>query len=600
MRIVLTSVTLKVHDARFKRTPPCTSRVHTPIEHCTCTARALSSSSLSKTAFVDNPIGDFRWVDNGRWERALQYLYVAAPAAVTSALVAWGARQGSKLRNGLSVATRAKEEDSFSPEEERLRNVLSRPAPEKSRLSLSYSDVRSRLPVSRAPLTKTKAINKALNAAQKLLRTKSVYPEKDLAEFVINEVVNSPPKKKQKVPAPGRKQFPPGFDLFGGGKKIPRKGTNLLEKGDKKPAQQSAPAQRRMPQRKVKVARKQRKVKIGGNFRKVNAPAAAGVTNRKAGSDARMIDGGKGAILTNREYVQDIRQTTSNTLEIDTIQISDISFARAKQMAGLFENYAFLALSFEYISNTASTTTGTIILAPDYDPSDTHVAADGKADLLAMDDAVSGNPWLSLKCVCSAANLRKRNELFTGTVPAGTTAAPEVLGRAALLRQHYLGTLAVGHNANLNTSIIGELWVSYTIRFWTPQIVPIKSSESDPYADSARCTGTSNAAPFGTTYAEGGLPATFSSSGTTTSVTTWTFTQGWSGYCTINLSTAAGISSITPSGTGDEAEIWEDSSSLSWFGWIDCDPGETFILTIGNTDISGCTAYFVRGADRRP
>jgi hypothetical protein len=335
----------------------------------------------------------------------------------------------------------------------------------------------------------------------------------------------------------------------------------------------------------------------GGKNIAVSAPVAQTIANRSETRGQRMLDGGRTLVVTRKEFVKDIVQTTASTAQIENVLIASLTFPWSKQYAGLFENYMFEALTFEFIPLQATTATGFLTFAPDYDPVDAHLVSDGKQHLLSMDDAIDGNPWTRTVCRCTPVNLHKRLMLYTGTAPAGD----------AEQRQHSAGRLWIMANTNVTTgAVIGELWVSYTIRFTTPQIVPIKSGENDDFADSARYTGTVNSAPFGAAVAgvvpaaEGGIPATLVSSGTTTSINTWTFTQPWSGYLFVVLTTAAGISSITPSGTGDEAEITEFASSLGWFGWIDSDPGETFILTIVNTDISGCTGYFIRGADRRP
>jgi len=401
-------------------------------------------------------------------------------------------------------------------------------------------------------------------AAQEFWNIAAPKPIKEIANFVNKEVLSGKTNKPKPVPAkPKPKPAPviaPGQVLQPGKQMPPKKGN-----GNGK-----------------------------GKTGYVTAPVARAKANRKEAMISRMLEGGRVMELTREEYVRDIFQTAASTFELDTVPIDITSFPWSKQYGGLFENYTFDQLEFEYVPLQASSISGFVLFAPDYDPADTHTTTLGKGDLLAMDDARDGNAWLGMIMRCSAGNLKKRQMLYTGTVAAATIPAQ--------LRQHQVGNLFIGKNTSATSgSVIGELWVRYVVRYFTPQIVPIKSGENDDLADSARCTGTSNAAPFGAanTYAEGGIPATFSSAGTTTSVTTFTFTQPWSGYVTGWLSTAAGIASITPTGTATSAEIFEDSSSLSWFAWIDANQAQTFIVTIANTDISASSFIFVRGSDRR-
>jgi len=105
--------------------------------------------------------------------------------------------------------------------------------------------------------------------------------------------------------------------------------------------------------------------------------------------------------------------------------------------------------------------------------------------------------------------------------------------------------------------------------------------------------GTSNILPFGSS--NGNLPVDVTSTGTTTSVTTWLFTQPWKGYVTLNL-TGTGLTGTAPSGTGSEVEADElinaaATKSIGIYA-VSCDAGQTFVLTISNTTITSSVAYF--------
>lgn len=324
--------------------------------------------------------------------------------------------------------------------------------------------------------------------------------------------------------------------------------------------------------------------------RVVNLPVARSIAQRQA--TTKMVMAGDKLRIHRREYLFDV--SSSTTFALKEAVMSPVVFPWAKQFSTLYETYKFLSLAYEYIPQTSTNAGGSVILAPDFDPGDRHAASEGKAEFLNMKGAVSGPLWNNLRCNLAASDLQKRKTLYLGLAGTGDDSAAKNDQRL-----HYAGRLWVGTIGAATYTNHGEIWVEYTVEFETPQLVAVKAGTSNDVGTTARASGTSNAAPFGTDFAEGTVPATFVSSGTTTSVTTFTFTAPWSGYVSVVLTTAAGVASITPSGTGDEAELSEGASSLTWFGWVDCDQDETFILTISNTDIASGDIYFMRGHDVR-
>lgn len=413
----------------------------------------------------------------------------------------------------------------------------------------------------------------------------SIREIKDALEYAASLAKKAAPKAAKSI-------FPKETPLEKLAKHAP------VTKGKRPPeVKPPSPAPKKMPPK--TILNKGKKLKQNGGSKMVVAPVARALINRGDVGRAVYSADGKTLTIIKEEFVKDIIQTTASTAQIDSVTISPNSFPWAKQQGGLFENYEMLACEFKYNPLQATSVTGFLVLAPDMDPTDTHTVQEGKGDLLTMNDSKAGNAWAPMQVRIAKESLSRKGKLFTGIPP---TATSETVANQAIARQHLCGKLWIMANTNTSTGgVVGELWVNYAIRFSIPQIVPIKSGELDAFADSARCTGSTNAAPFGTAnvYAEGGIPATFSSSGTTTSVTTFTFSEPWSGYVTAWLSTSAGISSIAITGTSSSVEIFEDSSSLSWFAWVDANQNQTLIITVGNTDISSANWIFVRGADRR-
>lgn len=321
----------------------------------------------------------------------------------------------------------------------------------------------------------------------------------------------------------------------------------------------------------------------------VRAPVAVAYTQRNAANMSAAMNSDR-MVISRREYVQDVIGSVTYDVK-SSIPISPVSFPWASAYSHLYESYVFRKCVFEYVPTVSTSEPGSIILAPDFDPTDAHTAAQGKQDLLNMQSSETGQAWAPLVCVCRPADLQKQKSFFNGVAEANNASA----------RQHYAGKLhiaAVGNNSA--TAPIGELWVNYVIEFMTPQLVPFKGMFQEG-AEAASYAGTSNAAPFGTEAAAGSIPATFASTGTTTSVTTWTFRQAWSGYC---YASCAGVGvDISIGGTGAEASIGSvegSTTSESRFAWVDVDQGETFTLTIANTSVSSALAYFMRSIDVRP
>lgn len=343
-----------------------------------------------------------------------------------------------------------------------------------------------------------------------------------------------------------------------------------------------APAARAARQR---VAQAKSKAPAGDMV--YRAPAAMAIQQRS--NRGMMSANSKKMVVTRREYLTDVKGfNTSGSIQVTSVPISVDSFPWAKNFALLYESYKIRRGAFEYVPVVSSTTPGFVILAPDYDPTDAHAASEGKVSFTNMMGAKSGNSWAPIICPLDPEALGKQKSLYTGG-PAAATGAE--------LRQNSAGNLWVAVGSSGTTDSIGELWVSYTIEFETPQIGKAKSATPDSISGShARFAGSSNDAPFVLTH--GNVPAQVSSTGTTTSVTTFTFSKAWSGYAYFQVSGVGVDTSI--GGTGDESNIGtleQSTTAESRFVWLDFDQGETLTFTITNTSVSSAFCYFMQGPD---
>lgn len=140
----------------------------------------------------------------------------------------------------------------------------------------------------------------------------------------------------------------------------------------------------------------------------------------------------------------------------------------SKQAAG-WEQYHFRYLHFRFVPRVASTTAGSLILAPDYDPNDAPPASE--IAVSSYRDCVEGNSWVNFSC--------KLDPL--AMYPIG----PRKYVRDGLA----IGTLKVFDVGNLfactvgqaDTTVIGKLWADYDIDFFVPQTVSAIASETISY-----------------------------------------------------------------------------------------------------------------------
>jgi hypothetical protein len=323
---------------------------------------------------------------------------------------------------------------------------------------------------------------------------------------------------------------------------------------------------------KPKVARKVRD-------QRVSAPVAKGRVATMSAPQTKNLANGD-ILVSHREYVQDINGSV--LFGVNTIGINPGiagSFPWLSSIARNYESYRFQSLSVHYETTAATTATGCVMLAIDYDSND--ATPSSKAQAGAYRRSVRSPPWSDCSHISLREDLEKRKSYFV-------SAAFPAVGDANL---DYTGFLYVCTVGQVDASAIGEIYFDYVVRFMTPQIGPIGIGQSMYGAFS----GTTNVAPFATKT--GNINATVSSSGTGTSVSTWIFSQPWEGYVTINL-TGTGLTSPMFAGTGTatSAEISEvtptaATSAIAVYR-LSAQAGQTFILTMANTTISASSAYF--------
>lgn len=290
--------------------------------------------------------------------------------------------------------------------------------------------------------------------------------------------------------------------------------------------------------------------------------------------------------VQHREYIADFNGSVtfaSNTIAINP-GLSQ-SFPWLASVAQNFESYLFKKLKYCYETEAPTTATGTLMLAIDYDASDN--APSTKAQIMAYRRSVRSPPWNACCYESEAKDLQKLKSRFVrnGAVPANTD-----------VKLYDTGNLFLCTQGQANTNNIGELYVEYVVELMTPQIGDVFLGQSI-YGEFTN-NGGSNANPFGTKT--GNLPATAVSTGTTASVTTFTFTSPWRGVFSLNF-VGTGLSAATFGGTATTVTtIGSITNAGTTQGVaqaeIKADVGQTVTITINNTTITSSDVLAGQGA----
>ncbi len=165
--------------------------------------------------------------------------------------------------------------------------------------------------------------------------------------------------------------------------------------------------------------------------------------------------------VEHEEFIQDISGSVAfSNLGISVNPGLIATFPWLAQMAPLYESYLFEKLEFRFESTSATTATGTIMMAVDYDASDAIAAT--KAQLATYRRFIRSAPWEECQCVSLLEDLRKQKTFF---VRSGSLSANQDI------KLYDVGTLNLAVQGQADTSPIGELYVKYRIRFFTPQLL---------------------------------------------------------------------------------------------------------------------------------
>jgi hypothetical protein len=215
-------------------------------------------------------------------------------------------------------------------------------------------------------------------------------------------------------------------------------------------------------------------------------------------------------IVKHREYFSDVNGNTAafqlvgpgGTQESPKFQIQPAVgyvFPWLAALAQLYESYDFLALQFDYVPRCSTSTPGYVAMGVDYDAKDAPPSS--KIALMSYHGASASAPWQSSSVICDSRDLHKfGRQLYCKAAQSSssTTSYDQ--------KTYDVGNLWVAVGQQSAVSLIGELYVTYTIRLSTPQlnIAALAKAASKVITATAGITKT---VPLGTAQAQaGGLP----------------------------------------------------------------------------------------------
>jgi hypothetical protein len=316
--------------------------------------------------------------------------------------------------------------------------------------------------------------------------------------------------------------------------------------------------------------------------RTVSAPVAQAKVARqqKPRFEARLNGD---VMIRHREYLQDV--SGSVAFAATTVNVNPgLSLPWLSSIAPRWESYRFDRLRFCFETEAPTTATGTLLLSVDYDASD--AAPTSKQQAMAYRSSVRSAPWSNCCHDSAKEDLHKRLTYF---VRAGALAANQDI------KLYDVANLFVCTQGQASTATIGELYAEYDVLLLTPQLSDVAVGQSF-YAQWTNAAAT-NAAPFGNTMV-GNLRASLASTGTTTSVTTITFTAPWSGLVNAQIQ-GTGLNSGVFTGTStrlNQTATLSTTTNYDIYVTVVAQSGDTLILTEANTTITYGQIIFAQGS----
>lgn len=200
--------------------------------------------------------------------------------------------------------------------------------------------------------------------------------------------------------------------------------------------------------------------------RAVSAPVSMASTVRNV-QPKIAYNGSNSCCIAHRELISTINHSVNFSVVSFALNPGlSATFPWLAPMAAQWEQYRFKKLIFNYVTRTSTTTVGSVLLAPDYDASDS--APSSEVNMASYQDCVEDVPWKNLICKLNTASMhviQQRKYLRTSAIPSGTD-----------VKLYDVGNFFVATTGGTSTDAIGKLYVEYEVEFFIPQKESASSS----------------------------------------------------------------------------------------------------------------------------
>jgi len=205
------------------------------------------------------------------------------------------------------------------------------------------------------------------------------------------------------------------------------------------------------------------KGKRNPNQRPRNAVVTRAVAQRNTA--ARIIGDSRGVVISHRERFDTVTFVASENSVAFLINPGNSSlFPWLSTISPNYESYNFEALEFSYVTVAPVTTPGGITMAVDFDPADAPAAT--TFSLESYKGAVSFPAYKANEVLrCAVSDLNKRKSYYTRIVTGAVGDRLTDVGRF----QYRTDPAAAGNVT------VGRMYVSYRIRFQTPQLIDLST-----------------------------------------------------------------------------------------------------------------------------
>jgi hypothetical protein len=198
----------------------------------------------------------------------------------------------------------------------------------------------------------------------------------------------------------------------------------------------------------------------GGNRMLGQRGVAAAYSRVQRSFEPKIVGGARSTRIKHRELIATVTGTVAFT-NFGSFFLNPglaATFPWLSTQAASWEQYRFHKLCFEYITRAPTSSTGSIVLSPDYDPLDSAPTSEQQA--MSYRDASEDAPWKDQEVILDP----------TAMFPLG----PRKYIRSAIiggsdLKTYDAGVMHVSTTGQAGTDAVGKLFVEYEVEFFIPQ-----------------------------------------------------------------------------------------------------------------------------------